>query len=124
MKKRVAIIIAVGAMWLAPCADAAQRASLSKTEAREWAFPFIKEVGDLLEVGPRNRVHMVPPRRCQRVSRLTVTCAFSVEYVSRSTPYHGIVRARLQPDGLVGLKLPDDWDDAQVPPDTVAQVAP
>jgi hypothetical protein len=106
-------VLAVLLLALAPATASA--GFLSKTEARAEGLKFVTPIGDLLEIGVTNRVRMVPPRECRRISRVTVTCGFTVEIVSEPRVVRGSLRIRRQRDGLLGFLLPWNPEDVWVP---------
>lgn len=88
-------------LLIAPPADA--RRHLSKTTARTEALTFIGPIVDLLDVQRHVATDMVPPRKCRRISHVTVRCAFRAALYDGRV-LHNHVTVHRQRDGLLGFK--------------------
>jgi hypothetical protein len=98
--RRVAIT-ALLVLATAPAAEA--RGVLTKRGARTEALRFITPFVGMLDETEDPRPRMEPPRRCTRVSHVTVRCEFTTKLRTGRT-LHDHVTVHRQRDGLLGFR--------------------
>lgn len=106
--KRV-LLLATALLALATPAQAGATSPwLSKRDARENGFAYADSFADMLDPYATVHAKMVPPRKCHRLDRVTVTCRYHVDLISEKRTVSSHVRVHLQKDGFFGILMPLD----------------
>jgi len=111
--RRLGFVLVAACLLLAAPADA-RRQRLWKRDAQPAALRFVAPFVDMLDLTRTVETHMVPPRKCHRVSRLTVRCRFRAYLADRRTVVSSVTVHR-QRDGLLGFRLALDVAAEQIP---------
>lgn len=105
------LILAI--LLTAAAAPGAEARSLTKRDARAGAVHFMDRIAWAFDVAQSGeRVHVRPPRFCDRISHVTVKCPMTLWLPSSGTTLKGHLRVHRTSQGLLGYLLP--WDPAHV----------